>query len=55
MDIAVLDYSSGRVTIYQGVDLPNNSELIEEFLTEKGHHLDHCHWLSGENLQVDWS
>lgn len=53
-DIAVLDYGTGRVTIYQGVEASGDSEEFEDFLTEKGHALDNCHWMTGKNIQVDW-
>ena len=54
MDIAVLDYTTGRVTIYQQVEIAGDTELIEDFLVEKGHNLNNCYYLTGENIQVDY-
>ena len=54
MDIAVLDYGTGRVAVYQRVEVEEDSESIEEFLVAQGHNLDGCHWMSGKDIQVDW-
>lgn len=54
MDIAVLDYTTGRVTIYQQVEIDGDTELIEGFLSEKGHNLDNIHYMTGTQLQVDF-
>ena len=54
MDIAVLDYTTGRVTIYQQVEIDGDTELIEDFLVEKGHNLNNCYYMTGENIQVDY-
>ena len=63
MTVVVLDYSGSTVTTYgvskkqleelrKSKDLKDydESELIESFIDNKGHHLSNCFWMSGENI-----
>ena len=51
--ITVLDFESGRVYQYdmQTSDYIRHKDE-EEFLTNKGHNLSNCEWMSHKNPQV---
>lgn len=63
MTVVVLDYSGSTVTTYnvskkelnqlkKSKDLKDcdQSDLIEAFIDDKGHHLSNCSWMSGKNI-----
>ena len=61
--ITVLDYESGRVHQYNiSVDMKTSyekhkhwspqSEVCEEYLTNKGHNLSNCEWMSHNNNHI---
>lgn len=53
-DIVVLNYSTGRVTVYRNLEIEQDSEVIEDFLIEKGHNTGNCYWMTGKDIQIDW-
>ena len=58
--ITVLDFGDGKIYQYKvsadnvALSYPWNPdcESIEEFLTNKGHNLSNCEWMSHKNPQV---
>jgi len=49
--IAVLDYTSGNVFIHTAL-IEDDSEVIEEFLSEQGYKMDNIYYMSGPSLEV---
>ncbi len=55
VNIVVLDYSQGTVTMFQKQQLKNPSkkiddnEVVENFLESKGFHLSNCSWMFSED------
>ncbi len=48
MDIAVLDYTLGNVSIYRNVDTYDP----EEYLKNEGYDLDEIYYLTSEDIEV---
>lgn len=60
IDIVVLDYSRGTVTVFRKCELENPSEdrdeneIVEDFLDSKGFHLSNCNWMySEEEIELE--
>jgi hypothetical protein len=53
-DLVVLNYSTGRVTVYRNLEIELDSEVVENFLIEKGHDTGNCYWMTGVEIQFDW-
>ncbi len=59
VNIVVLDYSRGTVTMFEKQQLENPSEkiddneVVEDFLDSKGFHLSNCSWMfSKEEIEI---
>lgn len=49
INIAVLDFSTCQVAIYEGADVEPTDECIEDFLTGQGHHISNCNYMYTPN------
>lgn len=52
MDIAVLDFTSGKLFIYWGVPDVSDNEKIESFLVDKGFIISSICWMCHPMLDV---
>ena len=54
MYITVLDFEEGRVHQYSTPYHSNldDAEVIEDFLSEKGHRLQNCEWMSHADGEI---
>lgn len=47
MKIAVLDYMTGTVEIFEAPEMTDGNEIEEYLSNEKGFHLSNCSWMCG--------
>jgi len=46
--VIVLDTRNATLNIYSGKEVPGDTEKVEEFLREKGHHVGDCDYMIGK-------
>ena len=56
INIALLDHSTTQVAIYSNIELESNdNEAVEAYLTEQGHHMSNCSYMTSEGeIEVDY-
>ena len=56
INIVVLDHSTTQVAIYSNIELESSdNECVEEYLTDQGHHMSNCSFMTSENeIEVDY-